>query len=126
MPESEPQFYDRAIRRIRWFILVLGLSGAVLLASLQGPRMGFGFLVGAAVSFLSFWRWQQIVEAFAADQKRRRSYRFFVLRILVFTALAYVIIRFLGLNIAAAVSGLLVSGAAVILELVYELIYARA
>ena len=125
MPESEPQFYDRAIRRIRWFILVLGLSGAVFLASFQGPRIGFGFLVGAAVSFVSFWRWQQIVEAFGPDRKRR-SYRFFVLRILVFTALAYVIIRFLGLNIAAAVSGLLVSGAAVILELVYELIYARA
>ena len=37
---------------------------------------------------------------------------------------AWVIIKFLGLNLAAAALGLLVSGAAVVLEIVYELIYA--
>jgi hypothetical protein len=41
-------------------------------------------------------------------------------------ALACAIIKFLGLNVAAAVTGLLVSAAAVILEIVFELIYARA
>ena len=126
MPESEGQFYDRAIRRIHWFILILGLTGAIVLSFLRGPRIGFAFLVGAAVSYLSFWRWQQIVEALGPGQKNRRSSWFFVVRIIVFAALAYVIIKFLGLNVAVAVSGFLVSGAAVILELIYELIYARA
>jgi hypothetical protein len=50
---------------------------------------------------------------------------FFVLRILATVGLAYVIIRFLGLNVAVAVAGLLVSAAAVLLEIIYELIYAR-
>jgi hypothetical protein len=39
-------------------------------------------------------------------------------------AAAWVIIKFLGLNVAAAALGLLVSGAAVVLEIIYELIYA--
>jgi hypothetical protein len=38
--------------------------------------------------------------------------------------LAWVIIKYLQLNVAAAAIGLLVSGAAVVLELIYEMIYA--
>jgi hypothetical protein len=47
-----------------------------------------------------------------------------VLRLLALVALACVIIKYLRLNVAAAAVGLLVSGAAVILELIYEMIYA--
>ena len=38
----------------------------------------------------------------------------------------YVIVRFLRLNLAAALLGLFVAVAAVLLEIVYEIIYARA
>lgn len=124
MPENEQQFYDRVIRRIGRLILILGLAGAAILSAVQGPRMGLSFLVGAAVSYLSFWRWQVLVGALGPAPKKRSPW-IFVLRIVLLVALAYVIIRFLGLNIAAAVTGLLVSGIAVILELIYEMIYAR-
>ena len=122
MPASDQSFYDSAIRRISRLILILGLAGAATLSALQGIRIGSAFLVGAAVSYLSFWRWQQVVNALTAGPKPRPAWRF-ILRIVILGALACVIIKFLGLNVAAAVSGLLVSGAAVILELVYELIY---
>ena len=124
MPENEQQFYDRVIRRIGRLILILGLAGAAILSAVQRPRMGLSFLVGAAVSYLSFWRWQLLVGALGPAPKKRSPW-IFVLRIVLLVALAYVIIRFLGLNIAAAVTGLLVSGIAVILELIYEMIYAR-
>jgi hypothetical protein len=124
MGEIDQGFYRRAVRRISWFILGLGLVGAAGLAARKGVPIGFAFLIGAAVSYLSFWRWQQVVNALAPGPKKT-SIWFFILRIIVFGALACVIIKFLGLNVAAAVAGLLVSGAAVILELIYELIYAR-
>ena len=54
-----------------------------------------------------------------------KSSRFFIFRILLLGAAAYAIIKLLGLNVAVALTGLLVSAAAVILELIYELIYAR-
>jgi hypothetical protein len=124
MPQSEPGSYDRITRRITWIILVLGLAGAIGVAAAKGIRDGLAFLIGAAVSYLSFWGWQRIVDALSPGAKPRTS-RFFIFRILLLGALAYAIIKFLGLNVAVAVTGLLVSAAAVILELIYELIYAR-
>jgi hypothetical protein len=124
MAESEPDFYDRAIRRISRLIWILGLIGTVAAASLRGIRDGLAFLIGASLSYASFWGWQQIAHAITPGRKPRSS-PFFVFRILAIVALAYVIIRFLGLNAAVAVAGLLVSAAAVLLEIIYELIYAR-
>ena len=125
MPGNEPGFYERGIRRITWIILVLGLLGAVVSGAAKGFRFGFGFLVGAGFSYLSFWRWQKVLAVLGTGVKPQSSWRL-VLRILLLVALAYVIIRFLELNIAAAAIGLLASAAAVILEIIYELIYARA
>ena len=67
--------------------------------------------------------WRRAVDAIVPNPKKR-SNAFFVIRLLALLALAWVIIKFLGLNIAAAALGLLVSGAAVVLEIIYELIYA--
>ena len=122
MPGNEPRFYEQVIRRITWIILVLGLAGSIALAALKGIKFGFGFLIGSSVSYLSFWRWQQVVNALSPGKKRPAW--FFILRILVFMALVWVIIKFLELDLAAVVSGLLVSAAAVIIEIIYELVYA--
>jgi len=124
MAESDPAFYEQAIRRIRRLIVILGIAGAAGIASFRGIPSGFAFLIGATASYLSFLGWQQIATAIGPDA-RKRSPRYFIVRILAFVALAYVIMRFLGLSAAAAVAGMLVSAAAVMLEIIYELIYAR-
>ena len=124
MAQSDPAFYDQAIRRISRLTWVLGLGGAVAAGALGGVRDGFAFLIGASLSYGSFWGWQQIANAISPNAKKRSSW-FFTFRILMLGGLAYVIIKFLGLNVAAAVAGLLVSATAVILEIIYELIYAR-
>jgi len=124
-PSSDIAFYDRVVRRISRIILMLGFGGAIGVAVLKGISSGFAFLIGAAVSFASFWGWRQIVDAFGPNPKKRNPV-FFVIRLLALVAVACVIIKFLGLNVAAAALGLLVSGAAVVLEIIYELIYARA
>jgi hypothetical protein len=123
MPESETELYPRFIRRVTWLILTLGLIGSVYLAARKGLQTGMSFLIGASVSYLSFWRWQQLAQALSAQAQKRRHW-FFIVRFVLLGALAWAIIKYLGLNVAAAAAGLLVSAAAVILEVIYELIYA--
>jgi len=124
MPPADQAFYDRFIRRVSWIILVLAVTGSSALGIAKGIGIGVAFLIGATVSYVSFWGWRQVVDALAPGPKKRSSFPF-VLRILLLLVLAYGIIRYLGLNVAAAASGLLVSAAAVLLELIFELIYAR-
>ena len=102
---------------------MLGLAGAVALSWSRGILTGTAFLIGAAISFTSFWGWQGVVNRLGPNP-RQRGRVFFVLRLIALVALACVIIKYLRLNVAAAAVGLLVSGAAVILELIYEMIYA--
>jgi len=122
MPQIDQAFYERVVRRIRTLILVLGMIGVVVLSIWQGPRMGGGFLVGAAASYLSFWRWQHVVESIGPGKVRRSAW-LLPLRMAAIVAVGYVIIKLTGVNQAAAVVGLLLPGAAVTCEMVYELIH---
>jgi len=125
MLPTDPAFYTQALRRVAWLILAIGTVGTGALVSLKGFRMGLAFLIGALFSYASFRGWQHVVLALSPSAPKQRSWRF-MFRLVLFAGVACVIIKFLGLNVAAAVTGLLVSAAAVILEIVYELIYARA
>jgi len=124
MPPADEAFYDRFIRRVSWIILALALTGSATIALVKGARIGLAFLIGAMVSYASFWGWRQVVDSVTPAPRKRSSFSF-VLRILLLFVLAYAIIRFLGLNVAAAALGLLVSAAGVLLELVFELISAK-
>jgi hypothetical protein len=123
MQENDPAFYDRAIQRISWLIVVLGLLGAISVAFFRGPGSGLAFLAGAAVSYFSFGGWRHLAGAMGPGGKKRSSW-FFINRIVVFLAAAWVIIKFLGPHVAAGAIGLFVPAAAIILEIIYELIYA--
>ena len=69
MPQIDQAFYERVVRRIRGLILILGAAGAIALTIWQGPRVGGGFLIGAAASYLSFWRWQHVVESIGPGKR---------------------------------------------------------
>jgi hypothetical protein len=120
MPGSDPGSYERFIRRVQLIILALGLAGAAVVSFARGIRGGAAFLIGALISFTSFWGWQRVVDGLGPNP-RKRSRMFFILRLAGLVALACVIIKYLRLNVAAVALGLLVSGAAVILELIFEL-----
>jgi hypothetical protein len=121
MPGSDPGLYEGFIRRVQRIILALGLAGAVGLSFYRGLLFAAAFLIGAAISFTSFWGWQRVVDALGPNP-RQRSRSFFILRLFFLVGVACVIIKYLRLNVAAAAIGLLVSGAAVVLELIFELI----
>lgn len=125
MPDSDAAVYEAANRRIAWIIVALGLSGSVALTIFHGWREGAGFLLGAAISYLSFWRWRKVVDALGTPSGRPRSASVWILRFLAMALLVYGIIRFLEVNLAAAVTGLLVSAAAVLIEIFYEFVLNR-
>jgi len=113
--------YDRLIRRVTPLIAVFGCLGTAIAGMRWGWKSAAGFLIGVALSYLSFWRWRRIAEAVGAAPARRASIMM-ILRFLLLVALAYGIIRYLDVPPAAVLTGLLAAGAAVTVALILELV----
>jgi hypothetical protein len=127
--DPDSLFFGRALRRLHWMIAVLSFSGASSAAVYGGWPWAAGFVLGAAASYLNF-RWlTQLVNALgqAAQSKppKKRVAVLLGLRYLLLGAAGYVILNFSALSLAAALFGLFVPVAAVILEILFELAYAR-
>lgn len=124
-PASEPDIYQRIIRRITLWILVLGPLGAIVLGISKGSGFGAGFLLGASLSYVSFWRWTKVVDALTGASKPR-SLGLWLLRFAVLIGAGYVIVKYLEVTPAAVFMGLLVSAAAVVISITYEVIFVRS
>lgn len=124
-PASEPDIYQRIIRRITFWIVVLGPLGAILLGISKGLGFGAGFLLGASLSYLSFWRWTKVVDALTGASKPR-SIGLWLLRFAVLIGAGYVIVKYLEVTPVAVFMGLLVSAAAVVISITYEVIFVRS
>ena len=127
--DPDQLFYGRALARIQFLMVFLSGVGMVVAGVYGGWRWAAGYLLGAIASYANF-RWlKQIVSALsdAATSKSpgTRVAVVFGLRYLLLGIGAYAILNFSTLSLAAAFVGLFVSVAAVILEILYELIYAR-
>jgi hypothetical protein len=127
--DPDQLFYGRALARIQYLMMVLGSVGLAAAAIYGGWRWSAGYLLGAVASYVNF-RWlKQIVSALSdAAASKPPSTRVAVnlgLRYLLLGIGAYAILNFSTLSLAAAFAGLFVSVAAVILEILYELTYAR-
>jgi hypothetical protein len=118
---------DRAITRILRGMAVIGAAGAVGAAFLGGLPALAGFAAGAAAAYFNF-RWlKQLVEALGPGGKRpqARIAVFLGLRYLMLGIGAYAILRYSRMSLRAALAGLFVPVAAVLVEMLFELIYAR-
>jgi hypothetical protein len=114
-----------ALTRIRRLIAAFGLGGTAAAFAWRGWPAGAGFALGAVISWLNF-RWlHQIVDALGGQGIRKRLAVIAGLRYLLLGAVTYVILRFSGISRPAALSGLFVTVAAAIVEIVYELRNAR-
>jgi hypothetical protein len=119
---------DRAVGRIFRLTLVLTAFGAVIYFAIGGWRGGCGFLLGALIAYLNF-RWVKrtvyaLGEASAGKPPRPALAVFLGLRYLLLGGAAYAILKFSEISLSAALVGLLAPAAAVILEILIELIYA--
>ena len=126
--DPEQLFIGRALGRIQLLIAFLSGTGALAALVYGGWRWALGYILGAAAGYLNF-RWlkklvDSLAEAAGGKPPRARVAVFLGLRYLLLAAGGYVILNFSTLSLAAAALGLFVPVAAVILEILFELIYA--
>lgn len=108
-------------------MLWITIAGSLTAAWQSGWATALGFLIGAAVSAINF-RWlHHLADSLdaAAPQPRKGLKLLLPLRYVLFAAAGYVIVKYFKVNILAALVGLFVAVAAVLVEIVYELVYAR-
>src|SRR5579864_1367823 len=131
MAESD-SIYVAAEHRIEWMTLAFGLAGAVFTLLRWGWRPGAGVALGAALAWLNF-RWlKQGVTAFVrastaqANSEHARVpvsvYAKFFGRFALLLLVVYVILSRSLLPVAAVLGGLFAVVAAVMIELMWELL----
>ena len=126
--DPEQAHFENALRRITLGMAALAAAGCLVCLILRGWRWALAYLLGAAASYLNF-RWlKRVVDALGGALAARPSPKFAILiglRYLLLGAGAYAIVNFTSLSLPAALIGLFVPVAAVILEIIFELIYGR-
>ena len=111
---------DRVTRRMYWLIVALGVVGAGAAFAKAGWQAGLGFLLGAAASYLNFHWLHSLVDAMGEGKARPLLAFFLGNRYFLFGIVAYLIVKWLGINLMAALAGLLVPVAAIFAEVLYE------
>lgn len=123
MTNPEERFYERAAARIFKLMFAIAAGGAIVAFAWHGFAWGAGFALGAAASWLNF-RWlKHIVDALGGKRVPRRVAAAAGLRYLLLGAGGYVIVRYSPISLPAALAGLFVAAAAVIVEILFELVY---
>lgn len=119
---------ERAAARMMRWMAALAAAGTVAGWFWQGWAWSGGFALGALASYLNFHWLKTLTDTLGAAASgtppRKRLAVFMGLRYLLLGAGAYVIVKFSGLSLTAALAGLFVAVAAVILEILFELVYA--
>ncbi len=124
MTAPDELVYDRAAARIGRAMVVIAAAGTLTSLALLGWQIAAGFLLGAALSGLNF-RWlKKLVEGLAMKTPPRSRY-ILAFRYVLLGAGAYVIVRFTPISSTAVLVGLFVLTAAVFVEVIFEIVYAR-
>jgi hypothetical protein len=121
----DPLTFEAAAARIATIlkvVAVIGTGGALVLG---GWKTGAGFLLGALISALNFHWLHKLVSSLGGGARPR--YRTVILgfRYLILGLGAYVIVRLSRIDLTAVLAGLFVLTAAVFVEVIFEIVYAR-
>ena len=119
--------YDRALERMERFMLVIGIAGGATASLVFGWRLGGGFALGGAISYLNFYWLKKIVAgiseltvAAAAPVSARGVVHRFVLRYFLMALVAFVILRVSRESLYGLFAGLFLPVGAVFCEAAYE------
>ena len=117
--------FERAAWRIGWIMMVIGALGTSVAMVERGWQWGGGFLLGAVISGLNFhWLYKLVAGLGTGDPPRHRSV-VLGFRYLILGAGAYVILRLSKISLMAVLAGVFVLTAAVFVEVIFEIVYAR-
>jgi hypothetical protein len=119
--------YDLALRRMSRMAAAIGVAGVLIAVIWRGPRVGVGFLAGAIISMVNLRWWTSLAGAIGSSGSApmRGSVALLSLRYLAVGGVVYVIVKILEIALAPVLAGLFVCVAAVLIEILYELISAR-
>ena len=126
MTPADELDYDRAAWRIGRNMAVIAAAGTVVAFARGGWRWGAGFLLGSLISAVNY-RWlRRLVEALGGSRPRRRTRGIVqALRYMALGAGAYAIVRYSSISPQAVIAGVFVLTAAVFVETIFEIVYAR-
>lgn len=120
-------FHAHALERINKILLVLGGAALIIAMTMFGWRIGVGFAVGGAVSFLNFYWLKKVVAGVAAAAVRtgptvssRRVVQRFLLRYFLMAVAAFVILTVSRDSLYGFFAGLFLPVAAMLCEAGYE------
>ena len=125
-PDPDPGFYQRALRRMPLWIALVTVAALPFVWRHGGALWAASFLAGAIGGY-----WNYIAICRVADRLVRTVEQDvgasppggrFLLRLLFIGVALFVIIRFTRIDLVAAFIGFFAPGAAVVVEIVYELI----
>ena len=114
---------ERAGRRIVRSMAAIGAEGTAAAWGVWGWRYGAGFLLGALFSGLNFLFIRGMVNGLGTA-RQHGGWRMAV-RYPLLAGCAYVILRFSPIKVSAVLAGIFVFTAAVFLEVIFEIAYAR-
>jgi hypothetical protein len=119
--------HDRILVRIVRIAAVLGIVGTIVVWVRLGIGIAAGFLVGAVLSILNFHGLKRVVEGLSETKQAgmRGTPMFWAFRYFLLAAIGYVIVKYLGISLMPILAGLFVAAAAIIVEILYEITYAR-
>src|ERR1035441_6257499 len=114
---------ERACRRIVRSMAALAAAGTAVAWGAWDWRYGTGFLLGALISGLNFLFIRGMVIRLGGARPRG-GFRMAV-RYPLLAGCAYVILRFSPIKVSAVLAGIFVFTAAVFIEVIFEIAYAR-
>jgi len=119
--------FPQLTRRLGKIIVAMAVVGSGLAGLLGGWKWAAGFLIGSSASYFNFRNLANVVNGLGRAESSGRigAFAWILFRLILLCAGAFVIIKFTQINILAAFAGLSVPVAAIILEAILELTYAR-
>jgi hypothetical protein len=123
---DDDRFFERALERITRWTLWMTVAGVLAATAWRGWTWGAGFALGSVVSWLNFKLMKQVVDNLGRNRPTRKRVAVLAgLRYALLGGGAYVILYHSPVSMTATMMGLFVSVAAVIIEICFELVYAR-
>jgi hypothetical protein len=127
MTDSDDGLFERAQARIAKAMFAISAGGVLGAWAWHGWTWGVGFALGAFASWLNYRSLQQVVDALGRRRPTRKRVAVMAgLRYLLLGGGAYAILHYSPVSVGAALTGLFVAVAAVIVEMFIQLVYARS
>ena len=115
-----------AVERIRKCIFALAGGGAIALLAWRGWTWSAGWVLGCGAGALNFYWLHKVTHTLGSGEAKDRKAVLLGLRYVLLGAGAYVILKYTAISLPAALAGLFVPVAAVVFEILIELVYARS